>query len=225
MLSAHAHAVRLRLNFVAEMCRYMARLRHSSAQLEVLSIFEKTFGFTSVRRDRSKAEELIAAFMEQKLGKDLGGDAAAPVVLTERLKYVWRQLVHEMRVDTPILLVGAEGCGKSEAVRALASMTGHSIEQCALTPETEPTTLIGTQVPNDREGTADKPEPRIKWQDGVVTRAFKSGEWTLLDNLNQAEASVLERMNALLESPAGPQNWGNNRFPTLRKRLFHGTGA
>lgn len=36
------------------------------------------------------------------------------------------------------------------------------------------------------------------WHDGVVTTAFKNGEWVLLDNLSQAEASVLERLNPIV---------------------------
>jgi len=45
----------------------------------------------------------------------------------------------------------------------------------------------------------DKPQgARIEWRDGEITQAFKNGEWVLLDNLNQAEASVLERMNLVM---------------------------
>jgi len=40
------------------------------------------------------------------------------------------------------------------------------------------------------------------WVDGTVTAAFKAGQWLCLDNLGEAEASVLERLNPLLESPA-----------------------
>lgn len=40
------------------------------------------------------------------------------------------------------------------------------------------------------------------WADGVVTAAYKSGSWLCLDGLGEAEASVLERLNPLLESPS-----------------------
>jgi midasin (ATPase involved in ribosome maturation) len=40
---------------------------------------------------------------------------------------------------------------------------------------------------------------RIQWHDGELTKAFCGGEWLLLDNINQAEASVLERLNPVME--------------------------
>lgn len=43
---------------------------------------------------------------------------------------------------------------------------------------------------------------RFEWVDGVLTRAIASGGWVLLDNANLCNATVLDRLNPLLE-PGG----------------------
>ena len=40
---------------------------------------------------------------------------------------------------------------------------------------------------------------RFVWSDGVVVRAMERGEWLVLDNVNYCGASVLDRLNGLLE--------------------------
>ncbi|EIE25917.1 hypothetical protein COCSUDRAFT_12734, partial [Coccomyxa subellipsoidea C-169] len=43
---------------------------------------------------------------------------------------------------------------------------------------------------------------RFEWVDGALTRAIEEGRWVLLDNANMCSATVLDRLNPLLE-PAG----------------------
>lgn len=43
---------------------------------------------------------------------------------------------------------------------------------------------------------------RFEWVDGPLTRAIEAGGWVLLDNANMCPATVLDRLNPLLE-PAG----------------------
>ncbi|OAA69441.1 ATPase, AAA-5 [Cordyceps fumosorosea ARSEF 2679] len=44
--------------------------------------------------------------------------------------------------------------------------------------------------------------PRFEWLDGVIIKALESGKWLVLDNANLCNASVLDRLNSLLE-PSG----------------------
>jgi MoxR-like ATPase len=39
-----------------------------------------------------------------------------------------------------------------------------------------------------------------RWQDGLVIQALRNGWWLLLDEVNLAEAQILERLNSLLEA-------------------------
>ncbi|KAF4968228.1 hypothetical protein FSARC_4319 [Fusarium sarcochroum] len=41
--------------------------------------------------------------------------------------------------------------------------------------------------------------PRFEWLDGVIVKALQLGEWLVLDNANMCNASVLDRLNSLLE--------------------------
>ncbi|KAL5604462.1 hypothetical protein BROUX41_002431 [Berkeleyomyces rouxiae] len=41
--------------------------------------------------------------------------------------------------------------------------------------------------------------PRFEWLDGVIIRALEAGSWLVLDNANLCAASVLDRLNSLLE--------------------------
>lgn len=41
--------------------------------------------------------------------------------------------------------------------------------------------------------------PRFEWLDGVIVKALESGQWLVLDNANMCNASVLDRLNSLLE--------------------------
>ena len=45
--------------------------------------------------------------------------------------------------------------------------------------------------------------PRFEWLDGVIVRAVETGAWLVLDNANLCSASVLDRLNSLLERPNG----------------------
>ena len=41
--------------------------------------------------------------------------------------------------------------------------------------------------------------PRFEWLDGVIVKALQTGQWLVLDNANMCNASVLDRLNSLLE--------------------------
>ena len=43
---------------------------------------------------------------------------------------------------------------------------------------------------------------RFEWVDGALTRAIEEGRWVLLENANMCPATVLDRLNPLLE-PCG----------------------
>jgi hypothetical protein len=40
---------------------------------------------------------------------------------------------------------------------------------------------------------------RFEWVDGILVKALENGEWLVLDNANLCSASVLDRLNSLLE--------------------------
>ncbi|KAH8163567.1 hypothetical protein CIB48_g4679 [Xylaria polymorpha] len=42
-------------------------------------------------------------------------------------------------------------------------------------------------------------DPKFEWLDGVIVQALQKGDWLVLDNANLCNASVLDRLNSLLE--------------------------
>ncbi|KHN99534.1 Midasin [Metarhizium album ARSEF 1941] len=49
------------------------------------------------------------------------------------------------------------------------------------------------------EGPLVLANPRFEWLDGVIVKALLTGQWLVLDNANMCNASVLDRLNSLLE--------------------------
>ena len=169
------------------------------------------------RSDVAKKE--IFSFFKQFVSNDFDfcislGDCddhnllCLPFVITHRIKELWKQIIHSIDLCYPILITGSEGCGKSEAVRALAYLLNKNIHTLCITPETETSAIIGQYIPaasgEDEEDGQAEGDSFVKWCVGVVTEAFDGNYpgWALLDNLNQAQSEVLERLNPILEVPS-----------------------
>ena len=68
--------------------------------------------------------------------------------------------------------------------------------------------LLGSEYPvqhkdfGNHDGTTtnkDEDDIRFHWCDGVLLQAIKEGHWFLIDEMNLAQQSVLEGMNAILD--------------------------
>lgn len=101
------------------------------------------------------------------------------------------------------------------AVNLLSLLESHQTED-ALGRITEGIKSLASDVPADSlvgqrlshafdllQGPRVLANPRFEWLDGVIVRAMESGRWLVLDNANLCNASVLDRLNSLLERPDG----------------------
>ncbi|CAF3117103.1 unnamed protein product [Rotaria sp. Silwood2] len=156
---------------------YQSRFRHLQAKTIVHECFKNVYGL-GLNQDSQPSS----------------ARAELPYVLTDRALTVLKQVCFNLRIKQPILVTGSEGCGKSDLLLTLAWLYGKRVHQLNITPETEPSSLIGQIIPNDTNDGS-----RLVWQHGSVTEAYINGEWVLLDNLATAEPSVLERLNPVLE--------------------------
>ncbi len=64
--------------------------------------------------------------------------------------------------------------------------------------------LLGSEYPvscqsNDLLKNEDDEDIQFKWCDGVLLKAIKEGHWFLIDEMNLAQQSVLEGLNAILD--------------------------
>ncbi|KAK4193558.1 putative midasin [Podospora australis] len=62
--------------------------------------------------------------------------------------------------------------------------------------------------------------PRFEWLDGVIVRAVETGAWLVLDNANLCSASVLDRLNSLLERPNGVLSINEHSSPGGEPRVI-----
>ena len=157
---------------------YLNKFRHLKAKEKAFECFKKVL---NLNIDISKVNQTFSI-------------NTRPFVITTDVLNIWKQIAWNLDSSYPILLTGIEGCGKTETIYAFSRLTRMELTQVCLTPETEASHLVGQYNPNDGPG------EKIMWQDGYVTEAFRKGNWVLLDNFNQGDSCVLERLNPLLEN-------------------------
>jgi MoxR-like ATPase len=161
---------------------YCDQQRHVTARLEICSIL---------------AEYLKVPYENLKTHASKKMSTLRPsFAITPRVAAVWHVTMSALNTKQPLMLVGPVGCGKSHSLLALMRLLNRRVEQVCMTPETEPSELVGAYIP--QTGAAKS----IKWANGSVTRSYIDGSCLLLDNVQDANACVMERLNSVLEKPA-----------------------
>ncbi|CAF4810853.1 unnamed protein product, partial [Rotaria sp. Silwood1] len=167
---------------------YALRFRFKVIQTEFYKQINSSFGTNIDIQTAQKTVGDVSALM-----------SAAPVfVITRRVEQVWKQMVSAFSVNEPILVVGEVGCGKSESVIALMLLIQKRLFSLTFSPETDPSDLVGQFVPVTNNSSKKN---LVDWSNGIVTDAIEHDAGLLLDNLSDADACVLERLNSLLEQP------------------------
>ena len=77
-----------------------------------------------------------------------------------------------------------------------------------------------TEAAERLRGPLTMENPRFEWLDGVIVRAVRDGAWLVLDNANLCSASVLDRLNSLLERPHGYLSINEHSGPGGEPRII-----
>ncbi|KAF8711008.1 ATPase, partial [Rhizoctonia solani] len=109
---------------------------------------------------------------------------------------VQKKLIDLARIVTtrrfPVLIEGPTSSGKTSSVEYLAKQTGHRFVRINNHEHTDLQEYLGSYMTDPATG-------KLKFQDGVLVRALRAGDWIVLDELNLAPTDVLEALNRLLD--------------------------
>lgn len=123
-------------------------------------------------------------------------DALPGYTLDAKTVAMLRHIARAVLLAQPCLLEGETATSKTSAVMFVAALTGHRVMRLNLNGQTDTSELIGRYVPCEGGGTG---APGWRFQRGVIPQAMRDGCWVILDELNLAAPSVLERLNSVLE--------------------------
>ena len=125
----------------------------------------------------------------------------APTTLSNLLR-----LLRALQLPKPLLLEGSPGVGKTTIIEALGAACGRNVVRINLSEQTDMLDLLGADLPvEDNVQSLESSDSehgntaKFEWRDGVFLNALKNGDWVLLDELNLANQSVLEGLNAVLD--------------------------
>ena len=118
------------------------------------------------------------------------------------LKDVLESSLFSLEKRRNIIIVGEFGIGKSHIAREIAKIFNSkngkeesSFYHFICTEETKCSDLIGGQTPEGSEGK----NIYMEWKDGFLTKAIEKGEIVIMDNLQEANSTITERLNGLLD--------------------------
>uniref|UniRef100_A0A8D2MF30 Midasin n=1 Tax=Zonotrichia albicollis TaxID=44394 RepID=A0A8D2MF30_ZONAL len=117
-------------------------------------------------------------------------------VLVESAFTNLQNLAIAVSYQTPVLLEGPIGCGKTSLIEYLAAVTGRAkpphILKVQLGDQTDSKTLLGMYRCTDVPG-------EFVWQPGTLTQAVTKGHWILLEDIDYAPLDVISVLIPLLE--------------------------
>ena len=118
------------------------------------------------------------------------------------LKETLESCLFSLEKKRNIIIVGEHSIGKSFIAREVAKIFNINNEKdennyCHFicTEETKCSDLIGYQAPKKDETETNL----LHWEDGFLTKAIEDGNIVILDNLQEANSTVTERLNGFLD--------------------------
>ncbi|KAF9637501.1 von Willebrand factor type A [Lasiodiplodia theobromae] len=109
--------------------------------------------------------------------------------------FVWRNLTNLIRAAStrrfPVLIQGPTSAGKTSMIEYLAKRSGNKFVRINNHEHTDLQEYLGTYVSGN--------DGKLQFQEGILVKALREGQWIVLDELNLAPTDVLEALNRLLD--------------------------
>lgn len=123
----------------------------------------------------------------------LSDDAASQPLMLPSQSNVVKTILMCVDSNQFCLLTGPAGSGKTSCLQAAAALVKAKLVTFSMTSSCDTVDLLGgfDQV----EGM----QGHFEWRDSVLLEAMIAGDWVVLDNANFCTASVLDRLNPLVE--------------------------
>ena len=109
-----------------------------------------------------------------------------------------QKIARALQIPKAVLLEGQPGVGKSSLIEYLAYKTGNKLLRINLSEQTDLIDLLGCDVPHHQQKDSQN-KTSFRWADGLLLQAMKKGHWLMLEELNLANQTVLEGLNAILD--------------------------
>ena len=141
----------------------------------------------------------------------------------KNLKEVLESATFSLNKGRNIIIVGKGGSGKSHIARTITEILKNENNEeedknnyyhFICTEETKCSDVIGYNTPKTEEEINNGNDTIIEWKEGFLTKSIKEGKIVILDNLHEANSTITERLNALLDKKydENKENRDKNRF-------------
>ena len=126
----------------------------------------------------------------------------------QNLKEVLESALFSLNKGRNIIIIGKGGSGKSHIARVIADIqnlknqdnkSNNNYYHFICTEETKCSDLIGYHTPKNEEEINNGDDTIMEWKEGFLTKSIKEGHIVILDNLNEANSTITERLNGLLD--------------------------
>ena len=112
-------------------------------------------------------------------------------VRTKALDRMLALVARSVEAGESILAVGETGTGKTSALQLVSALYEKRLRIINCHQHLESSDLLGAVGP--------EAGGRLAWKDGPLIESCRAGGWLLLDEVNLADDSVVERLNSLLD--------------------------